>query len=303
MPSFALLTKWTITPTKADNAAAIHPNTGIDLIAAPTIRKAPARPIFAAVPATAAAVCAPVATVFAPWATVFPVCAAVFACCAAVLAAVAAVSAMVAVVSATVAAVDATCSPLPTANNLFHHSFNPLMVTSWNASSLSRASCTSLSPIVTAIKDCTLSIIFCKFSFSPLNKATAPCAAENAPETPESPDNKPSHILSPRFNIFCWVVTASIASDNSPICAWSCLYLSELVSPASSNCINSSRTSRKRVRKDTWDCAAFSASCAAFSIFCASSSNAFDWLRNSFKSCLRTVTSPLIASARSCKAR
>ena len=146
-------------------------------------------------------------------------------------------------------------------------------------------------------------MIFCKFSFSPLNKATAPCAAENAPDTPERPDNKPSHILSPRFNIFCWVVTASIASDNAPIWACNSLYLSELVSPTSSICINSSRTSRNRVRNDKWDCADFSASAATFSIFWASFSKAFDWSRNSFNICLRTAISPFKAFIRSLIAR
>ena len=110
--------------------ARIQPNTGIDLIAAPTIRNAPARPMFATVPAVAAAVCAPVATVFAPCATVFAPWAAVFACVAAVCATSAAVLAAVAVVSATVAAVDAICSPRPTDKRLFHHSFKPLRVTS-----------------------------------------------------------------------------------------------------------------------------------------------------------------------------
>ena len=56
LASFALPTKCETSAINADIPARIQPNTGMDLIAAPTIRKAPASPIFAAVPATADAV-------------------------------------------------------------------------------------------------------------------------------------------------------------------------------------------------------------------------------------------------------
>ena len=64
--SFALLTNLDITPTRAATAAAIQPKTGTLLMAAPTILKAPASPVFATVPAVAAAFCAVCATVAAP---------------------------------------------------------------------------------------------------------------------------------------------------------------------------------------------------------------------------------------------
>ena len=70
-------------------AAAIHPNTGMDLMAAPTIRNAPARLMFAIVPAVAAAVFAPCPTVFVAVATVPAAVAALFAIWASVSAVVA----------------------------------------------------------------------------------------------------------------------------------------------------------------------------------------------------------------------
>ena len=56
LASFALPTKCETSAINADIPARIQPNTGMDLIAAPTMRNAPASPIFAAVPATADAV-------------------------------------------------------------------------------------------------------------------------------------------------------------------------------------------------------------------------------------------------------
>ena len=111
-----MLLKYETAATIAPIAAAIQPNTGILLIAAPTIRNAPAKVMFAAVPAVAAAACTPVATVFAVCAVVFAPAAAVFAVCAAVFATCAAVSVVVLVV--------------PAANILAHHSFAFVSVTS-----------------------------------------------------------------------------------------------------------------------------------------------------------------------------
>ena len=102
--------------TKPTIAVTIHPNTGIDLIARPTARNAPARVRFAVVPAVAAAVFAPLAavsnvsvTAACPVATAFCSFAVVFNC-------VAPASA----VSATVA-----FATIPA-----HHSLRPLSVTS-----------------------------------------------------------------------------------------------------------------------------------------------------------------------------
>ena len=151
--SFALPTKCDTRAINADIPARIQPNTGIDLIAAPTIRNAPASPMFAAVPATADAVCTPCAAaapVDAPMLAVFAPFAAV---CAAVLAVVATVDAVVAVVSAIVAAVDAICSPRPMASNLFHHSRNELTVANRNAESLFNVADTCCNPIVMDIND------------------------------------------------------------------------------------------------------------------------------------------------------
>ena len=66
---------------------------------------------------------------------------------------VADVWAMVAVVSAVFAAVSATCSPRPMAVSLFHHSFNPLRVTSLKAESLFNVADTCCNPIVMDIND------------------------------------------------------------------------------------------------------------------------------------------------------
>ena len=66
---------------------------------------------------------------------------------------VAAVDAMVAVVSAAVAAVDAICSPRPTANKLFHHSFALFNVIRENAESLFKVCATCCNPIVIDIRD------------------------------------------------------------------------------------------------------------------------------------------------------
>ncbi len=191
LASFALPTKWDTRAINAEMPARIQPNTGMDLIAAPTIRNAPARLIFAAVPAVAAAACAPVATVFAPWAAVFIFAAAVPAACAVAFAVSAVAPAVFEAVFATwetvlasIAAVSAICFPRPTSKRLFHHSFALFKVTRENAESLFKVCATCCNPIVIDIRDCTFNIIFCNSSFSAPNKATAPWAAVKPPTTP-----------------------------------------------------------------------------------------------------------------------
>ena len=196
LDSFALLTKCDTSAIKADIPARIQPNTGMDLIAAPTMRNAPASPMFATVPAVADAVCTACAAAAPVVAPTLAVLAVLLACSAAAFAVVAAVDAMVAVVSAAVAAVDAICSPRPTANKLFHHSFALFNVIRENAESLFKVCATCCNPIVIDINDWTFNIIFCKFSFSSANKATAPCAAVNPPTTPFKPDKTPANVAS-----------------------------------------------------------------------------------------------------------
>ena len=108
LDSFALLTKCDTSAINADIPARIQPNTGMDLIAAPTMRNAPASPMFATVPAVADAVCTACAAAAPVDAPTLAVLAVLLACSAAAFAVVAAVDAMVAVVSAAVDAVDAT---------------------------------------------------------------------------------------------------------------------------------------------------------------------------------------------------
>ena len=146
---------------------------GMEVMAAPTNRKAPASPMFAAVPAVAAAA----------WVVV----AAALAAAAVVLAVVAAVLVLLAAVFAVVAAVSAIWAIVAFAFTVFHHSCNPFNVTSRKALSLLRVLATCWRPIVIPMSDCTRNIIFWRFSFSPLKRATAPCAAEKAPVNPETP--------------------------------------------------------------------------------------------------------------------
>ena len=61
--------------------------------------------------------------------------------------------------------------------------------TSWVYESLFKVLATCCKPMVIAIRDWTLTIIFCKFSFSPANSPTAPCAAEKAPLIPPITSN------------------------------------------------------------------------------------------------------------------
>ena len=63
--SFECFTMDAIATPIADTAARIHPTTGMDLIAVPTRRIAPAKPTYAVVAAVTATVSAPVAAAFA----------------------------------------------------------------------------------------------------------------------------------------------------------------------------------------------------------------------------------------------
>ena len=182
--SFALPTKCEITAIKAEIPATIHPNTGIVLMAMPTVRNAPARVKLATVPAFAATVSAAIAPAFAvcavdaaPDAPAFAPFEAVFNAVAAVLFAIAAFS------------MFSAAAALATA--FAHHSFTPRNVTRVNAESLFKASDTCCKPMVIAMTDCTLVITFCKSSFSPANNAIAPVAADRPPATPERPEMMP----------------------------------------------------------------------------------------------------------------
>ena len=167
MASFALLTKKATRPIRAEMPARIQPNTGIDLMATPTARNAPARVKFATAPAVAAAVCPVCAAVLATCAVVLAVAPAVLAACApafaslaAVLATVAAVFAVVAAASSVAAAVSAfnatvsaVSAVVAAATTFAHHSLRPRNVVRENAESLFNVSDTCCNPMVIAMTD------------------------------------------------------------------------------------------------------------------------------------------------------
>ena len=168
-------------------AAAIQPNTGIEAIAAPTARKAPASVKLAVAPATAPAVLAACAVVFATVEPVFAMTAVVCDCFATACAVVEATVFAVVAASACFSAVSSACATLAACVIFVHHCFSEFIVTSLKALSLFSACETCCRPIVIDINCCTLSIAFCKSSFSPVNNEIADEAAVNPPTTPCKP--------------------------------------------------------------------------------------------------------------------
>ena len=238
--------------------------------------------MFAAVPAVAAAACAPVATVFAVCAVVFAPAAAVLAVCAAVFATCAAVSAVVAVV--------------PAANILFHHCFMPLSVTSVNALSLFNVCCTCCKPTVILIRLCTLSIIFCRSSFSPANNATAPCAALNAPETPESPLISPCIPAWSCAKMLACACASAIASVRRAASACISAYSFVPRCPAISISTNASRHCLSWVLREVWVASFFRAASSFCRIARSSATNASEAFPASSTSFLRRRISDAIWS-------
>ena len=218
----------------------------------------------ATVPAVVAAVCAVVDAVFATCAAVPPAVAVLLAVCAAVSAAVAVALATCAAVLISVAAVSAACSTALCPVSLFHHSLRPFKVTRVNAESLLRVCCICCNPMVIAMRDCTLTMIFCKSSFSPAKSDIVPCATEKAPATPESPEIRP---CIPRWSwarIVACAVASAHASVSFPASSCKARYCAVPRCPDASIITSSSRNCLNRVRSDTWLLALFSAAAASF---------------------------------------
>ena len=264
----------------AVKAARSQPTPGILAIATPTARKAPARVKFAVVPATALAVCAPWAAAFAPEAT---------ALCswAAVLASTARASS----VSATVAAFT-----IPV-----HHFLRLFNVTSRNALSLFKVCATCCIPIVIAITLWTLVITFCRLSFSPAKRDTAPVAADSPPDNPDMPCMTPWNFASSFARIRPCCEISPWISWSRPSSSTSFLYasLSSLM-PLSTRKAISSFNSLIRLRRDWCAFAFVSTARVASSLFWASCSRASERLLLSANTCLRTAISPWILACRSC---
>ena len=149
-------------------------------------------------------------------------------------------------------------------------SFAFATVVSIKALSLFIVFATCCKPIVMLIRLWTFSITFCKFSFSPANNATAPCAALNAPTTPLSPEIIPCNPRLSWENIRACVVASPIASVSRPASCCNFLKASVPRCPLASKSASSSRTLRSWVRSEICVLTFFSA--ASFCFFNAFSS-------------------------------
>ena len=136
-----------------------------------------------------------------------------------------------------------------------------------------------------------MSITFCKFSFSPINRLAAPCAAANPPETPESPLISP---CIPRWscaNMLDWSVASFHALAKRAASSCICRNSSVLRFPSASICTNASRHLRNCVSNDCCALALLSAASRCLFSSCSSFISASACFSASLITCWRRLIS------------